>query len=187
MSVCTLPLRRPPIVRSPGIRVDGQIIGGGMTGATPELDALVAAAAEVLRDKYGRGVMIRYNMDRRAGGAWLITHAVDGIDHNAEIGICADYVIRDQAAMQTAVAVLDDPDMPIEEMDRRVAAIPRVLSLFAHIGSKSLRDPASATVWYSSSGNIPCDNAPLYTHRLCVDIADAIGYLSDNAILRECY
>jgi hypothetical protein len=65
------------------------VAGGGYSGATEELDATVKAAAEALAKAYALDVTVRFNSDRRRGGAWLRTHKTDGIDDNAELGISA--------------------------------------------------------------------------------------------------
>jgi hypothetical protein len=62
--------------------------GGGYTGITGELDAVVAQAAEMLAAAYGQAVEIRFNSDRESGGAWLRTR--DG--GNAETGIGASLI-----------------------------------------------------------------------------------------------
>ena len=49
--------------------------GAGYAGATPELDRLVVRAAKMLAKTYGMDVEIRFNTDRRCGGAHPI---VDG-------------------------------------------------------------------------------------------------------------
>lgn len=83
------------ISRSPGlpITIGGQptpwIAGGGFRGASSELDECVQRAAELLAEAYSLPVVIRFNSDRRSGGAWLNTHETDGFGANAEIGICA--------------------------------------------------------------------------------------------------
>lgn len=80
------------ITRSPGIAINGTglIAGGGGKGATATLDSTVQAAAEALSALYpGAPVAIRFNSDRRSGGAWLKTAEQDGIGKNAEVGITA--------------------------------------------------------------------------------------------------
>lgn len=78
------------IERSTGIAIGyGFVAGGGYAGATEELDTLVQDAAEALADAYAMPVTIRFNSDRRSGGAWLKTNPVDAIGRNAEIGIGA--------------------------------------------------------------------------------------------------
>lgn len=62
------------IERSTGIPVAGwagPLPGGGYRGATPELDALVEELAEWLRILYAVDIQIRFNADRRSGGAFL--------------------------------------------------------------------------------------------------------------------
>jgi len=59
------------ITRSAGIAVPGTgfVAGGGMTGATQELDAAIQAAAEALRRQYPRDVSIRFNSYQTASPA----------------------------------------------------------------------------------------------------------------------
>jgi len=45
--------------------------GAGYEGATEELDRLVVRAAKMLTKAYGLDVEIRFNTNRRSGGAWL--------------------------------------------------------------------------------------------------------------------
>lgn len=69
----------------PGIAWAGPWPGGGHTGLTPELDAFVSAAARAMDLAFPPDVEIRFNADRRSGGAWLVTPN----GGNANIGICA--------------------------------------------------------------------------------------------------
>jgi len=64
------------------------IVGGGYSGETPELDATVQQAAEALADAFGRSVEIRFNSDRRSGGAWLRDN-FPGLQANTRVGINA--------------------------------------------------------------------------------------------------
>lgn len=80
------------VERSPGIPIStsGLLAGGGGRGLTQSLDDLVQQAAEALSDLYdGAPVTIRFNSDRRSGGAWLKTVEPDYIGGNAEVGINA--------------------------------------------------------------------------------------------------
>ena len=65
----------PIITRSTGIFFMGYNPGGGYSGATENLDALVVQAAEMLAAEYGMDIEIRFNSDRMSGGAWLKTPA----------------------------------------------------------------------------------------------------------------
>lgn len=78
------------IERSPGIPIgtSGLRAGGGEHGATRALDEVVQRSAEALSDLYAHApVMIRFNSDRRSGGAWLKTAEQDYVGGNAEVGI----------------------------------------------------------------------------------------------------
>lgn len=103
------------ITRSPGIPVtvgmNVAVVGGGYRGMTAELDSVVARAAETLREAYAMDVTIRFNSDRRSGGAFLVTDPVDGIGANAEIGICASQVTAERNEYFAARY----PDMPLSE------------------------------------------------------------------------
>lgn len=79
------------ISRSAGIPIAGSayVAGGGLSGVTDALDSVVEQAAQLLADTYGMNVTVRFNSDRRSGGAWLLTHPVDRVGANAEIGLCA--------------------------------------------------------------------------------------------------
>lgn len=84
------------VERSEGVPLGtGLRAGGGYSGITAELDALVQRSAELLVKAYGMDVTIRFNSDRHSGGAWLLTHRDDRVWANAEIGITATLVTQD--------------------------------------------------------------------------------------------
>lgn len=65
-------MAKAEITRASGIWVGGYNPGEGYEGLTKELDASVASDAEWLRRHFpGHGVEIRFNSDRRSGGAYL--------------------------------------------------------------------------------------------------------------------
>lgn len=59
------------ITRSTGIVVGAYLVGGGYTGRTKELDDMVQRAAEMVADAFKWPVEIRFNSDRRSGGAFV--------------------------------------------------------------------------------------------------------------------
>ena len=78
------------ILRSRGVVVDGgYVVGGGHSGLTDKLDAVVLREAEILRAHFGTDVTIRFNSDRLSGGAWLVDSAEDKLGSNCSIGLCA--------------------------------------------------------------------------------------------------
>ena len=83
--------RHRPFTRSHGIpTVGGFVVGGGHTGATTELDQLVAEGAERLAALSGGtpgAVTVRFNSNRRSGGAFLRTAEQDSMGANCELGI----------------------------------------------------------------------------------------------------
>lgn len=68
------------------------VAGGGYRGLTDELDAMVARAAELLRETFGQDVEIRFNSDRRSGGAWLVTPQRSDFWRNGEVALRAQLV-----------------------------------------------------------------------------------------------
>lgn len=52
----------------------GYLVGAGGTGKTPELDNMVKEAAEALKDTFNVDVIIRFNTNRRSGGAYIADH-----------------------------------------------------------------------------------------------------------------
>lgn len=73
------------IERCAGINTGlGYVVGGGYSGKTDELDAVVQKEAEILQELYGRDVVIRFNSDRESGGAFIKDGAED-----SSIGLCA--------------------------------------------------------------------------------------------------
>lgn len=89
------------IKRSPGTIVTAAgiayLAGSGYHGATDELDCFVDAAAERVSAIFGGAdVEIRFNSDRRSGGAWL--RLGDGFTTCVKIGagLCFDYDAGDE-------------------------------------------------------------------------------------------
>ena len=160
------------ITRSPGIPTGymGLVAGGGMTGATEELDAAVQAAAEALAAHYGRDVMIRFNSDRKSGGAWIITHPIDDFMGNAEIGIRAGFY-PDSAAIETLYAA---------DLDRRIADVarddpgPRYLTIKTYISARSRTYPSTMKDEYDTCTRVE-------------SVSAAIDYLKTHAKLLESY
>lgn len=62
----------------------GYLVGAGGSGKTKELDDLVQEAAVLLKEKLGVNITIRFNTDRRSGGAF-----VQDDEMSSKIGITA--------------------------------------------------------------------------------------------------
>jgi hypothetical protein len=77
------------------------MVGGGYSGCTAELDAVVMQAAGCLAASYAADIEIRYNSDRESGGAWVKT--ADG--RNVNVGICASLVTARHRAQAEASAL----------------------------------------------------------------------------------
>lgn len=79
----------PSVSRSSGVVVGGGFVaGGGYRGATDALDNTVQTAANGMAE-WGGDVEIRFNSDRRSGGAWLVTSRNGRLDSNCEVGLNA--------------------------------------------------------------------------------------------------
>jgi hypothetical protein len=169
------------ITRSAGLPTGypGFVAGGGYSGHSEELDAIVQVGARLLVDHYRRDITIRFNSDRRSGGAWLVTHPMDNFAGNAEIGICAGcYPDHDRAAALSRALAADAIDW--DTFDAAHKELPRTLQVFAHIGNRSHRDPRTATARID-------EPAHCYTHAFVADPAAALDYLKAHAILRRRY
>jgi len=162
------------IIRSAGLPTGhlGLLAGGGYSGATEELDSLVYRAAEALRTAYPRNVTIRFNSDRRSGGAWLITHEVDGFGRNAEIGITFGYY-PNPAHVTAAYAAHGAGFLATyRELRAYCDSLPRSIMINAYVGDASRIAPRTGNEPKTSSVN---------------SIEAAIEYLAENAVLREKY
>lgn len=110
------------ISREDGIVVDGgYIVGGGRRGLTEELDSIVEKEAELLREHFGTDVTIRFNSDRRSGGAYLVDSKENSIGSNCSIGLGAKLINSKFKSMTTEeiihlshnelLELLEHPDM----------------------------------------------------------------------------
>jgi len=76
------------ITRSNGIAIQNFVVGGGYNGCTNELDNIVMDAAQKLEEFTKRDIEIRFNSDRRSGGAWVVD-SLPGFQGNCHLGISA--------------------------------------------------------------------------------------------------
>jgi hypothetical protein len=80
------------ITRSAGLPVQIKglryLVGSGYNGETKELDETVQQAAKLLEKTFNRDVEIRFNSNRRSGGAWL-KNSLPGFSGNCQIGLNA--------------------------------------------------------------------------------------------------
>lgn len=128
------------ITRFGGIPVrdwSGPLPGGGYSGSTDDLDLLVARAAVLLADEYGADVQIRFNSDRRSGGAWLKDGAQD-----TTIGLCAGY--RKDRGGLTMEQMLD---LSRAEYN----ALPDRLVIDTYVSARALRDVTLAEQGFEGS------------------------------------
>lgn len=140
------------IQRSTGVPTGypGLVAGGGYKGITEELDKAVSRAAEMLRDAYGMDITIRFNSDRRYGGAWLMTSAEDKIGSNSDIGLNVQWVdvsyYREQAAKFKARYGWEDETDEMLSQDGFDPTNPpsHYLRFISFIGTAALKDPATA-------------------------------------------
>lgn len=174
------------IERSAGIPVRQDLAfygmaGGGYSGATAELDALVSRAAEMLRDAYGMDVTIRFNSDRESGSAWLKTHETDGFGANSEIGIGGSVVTertrqRWQREIERWSARFDREWTTM--LRQRLATEPAgTIRIHAHIGNRSLVD--------KSIGNTSEDPERTYYHGVHESLKDALAFVLANGSIEH--
>ena len=101
-----------------------------MTGATPDLDAMVASAAEALRRLFGRDVEIRFNADRMSGGAFLT-----GEEDDRKLGVCVRLEPEEEW-----------PDgMDFREWKRIYDEAPKFPRVYVNVGTARLVDKSLAT------------------------------------------
>jgi hypothetical protein len=125
----------------------GQFAGGGFSGASVSLDETVQIAGELLADAYEMDVQIRFNSDRKSGGAWLRTSVEEGIGRNAEIGICAvqrhlDEADRAREHQRNIVRLGQETADEIAELGAKNK--PGTVTVFAHISARALIDKTLA-------------------------------------------
>lgn len=169
------------ISRSHGVLIPGTglVAGGGYSGITRDLDELVKEAAALLLDAYG-DVTIRFNSDRRSGGAWLVTSTGGGVCSDADIGIGAS-LFSVKSLTQTFIKlwgeeghskvrqhIIDnlggDPDGPDE-----------FTAVYAYIGNVALRSLADAN-------NRTDDPWRCYLHKRMESIREALEFVREHAL-----
>jgi hypothetical protein len=120
------------IERSTGTPIPGTMLsaGGGYSGVTAELDAVVSQAAEQLAQAYGMDVEIRFNSDRESGGAWL----KDAAGRHSWVGICAQLVtarararwersaVENETMAETGICTWGGPARPSQRAGAREEA-----------------------------------------------------------------
>ena len=175
----------------------------------------MAEAAALLRGRYGMDVTIRFNSDRRSGGAWLVTHAVDAVRANSEIGIRAALLPRmavpaDLAARKTEVsagisrlagrveALLADPAATraqVWEPKREIQAMQRRLHDLETRGAEQDGERLAVFAYVgtrslASAGvatDIADDPERRYANVEVAGPADAIAFLDRAAVLLDSY
>lgn len=112
--------------------------GGGYRGLTPELDALVLQGAEALAGAYRMDITVRFNSDRESGGAFLVTHEVDDIGSNGEVGIGASLTTARCRAVRERFAreAVDDEDREYWESALRNHPEGQI-TVYAHVATTS--------------------------------------------------
>lgn len=104
------------ITRCSGINTGlGCLVGCGYSGLTKELDDVVLKAAKLLKEKFNKDIEIRFNSDRRGGGAWV----KDG-KQNCSVGLSArlsntKYLTmteeeKERLTIEDVINFLDNPD-----------------------------------------------------------------------------
>lgn len=129
----------PTIERSGGeiVQVAGMlaVVGGGYCGLTDELDAAVMRAAVMLRDTFpGWDVEIRFNSDRKSGGAWLVTPQRADFWRNGEVKLGAQLV----PIMEGGYDPVRWLEMPRAERE----ALPCRVEIVSSVDEGVMRDPS---------------------------------------------
>jgi len=174
------------ISRSPGVPTGypGLVAGGGYTGATKDLDDAVANAAEMLRAAYDMDVTIRFNSDRRSGGAWLVTSSEDRIGSNSDIGLSVRLVdVADRRARaaknKERYGWEDDTDRMLLEDGFDPSKPPTHYLLFSsYIGNAALKDPATANAMTD-------DPNRRYASHSHASTADALAFVQEHGQVPE--
>jgi hypothetical protein len=186
------------IERSAGLPVmsGGVVIGmagGGYSGCSAELDAVVMQAAGCLAASYGADIEIRFNSDRESGGAWVKTP--DG--RNNRVGICASLVTARHRARMEASALRCEAEArtgvaswqrePMTDRQRRgargCAAQDRAwlaespegqLTVFAHLEGSAVPSGLRAELERLPGWNDMCGRSGAYHHGAAADVAAAL-------------
>lgn len=111
------------IERSVGQFVQGTLVGGGYKGLTKELDEVVTHAAQLLAEEFRRDVVIRFNTNRRGGGAFLKGLPPGKFDsYYVKLGAYLrshDNSIQVQAGVYEPIAFSDRVDWPETMLEER--------------------------------------------------------------------
>lgn len=170
----------PAIERSTGVPIrlggtaTGLVAGGGHVGLTEALDALVCEAADALARAYGMDVTMRFNSNRRSGGAWLRTHTVDAIGANSEIGITAG--LRTTHAEARRIFG-EDPEYLADMLARPDGG----LYVCAYIAGRRLKDPAEANNFVGSARAYLLLEQPDVAAALAFCLAHAVAPVQGDA------
>lgn len=155
------------ITRSRGVHVAGFNPGGGYQGATPELDSIVASAAEALRARYSRDVEIRFNSDRQSGGAFMACPGSVGITANRRhlptLRKLFDRAYREEGETWESYCAEQRLDPTGPEFQ---------IKMSVYIDGPNLTDPAAAN----------CDNGRGggYAYLPAAGLADALAIMAAN-------
>ena len=136
------------ITRSPGLPTGyfGLVAGGGYSGITGELDRVVAEQAELLSKAFDRAVEIRFNSDRRSGGAWL-KDGLPGFSGSSQVGFSASLSAKPPAG-KTYSQWLDDlhaEHSNWSDVQRVLDKAPQEIVISTYISSTAAKDPAIVT------------------------------------------
>jgi len=132
--------------------------GGGVSGSTKELDSVVSKAAAALGEAFDRPVSIRFNSDRKSGGAWL--------KHNTGHWLTSDSQVTIGASLVTMADVqrwqkMDEEDVDMMGESWRARLPKREAGIFVKVGVAAavLKDGADMSEWREAKG---LDNEPKF-------------------------
>lgn len=151
-----------PIKRFPGYLVGvpymGPLPGGGYRGITEELDATVMRAAELLHEWSGLEIQVRFNSDRRSGGAFLV------LPDSKSVGAGAD--------LRKVIPEGKDVHWLIDLDRAAYRALPDELIPDTYIDAAHLDDPALANQGHSI-------DSP-YSSRTHATIEEAVEFIKEH-------
>lgn len=147
------------------------IVGGGYEGKTKELDDTVKKVSELLSKTFKRDVEIRFNSDRKSGGAWLV-NSLKGFDGNCQIGLCAG-IYPEPTQMRAIHEKMFSHQLDWKDGDKQVNALPKVLLVHSYIAASALKNPELATEGTSNSH---------YEYKLHSSLESAIAYIKASIV-----
>ncbi|GEM_PF-4415535 len=151
----------------------GAIVGGGYRGLTPDLDWVVAETSALMAQRFDCDVEIRYNSDRRRGGAWLVTHPGDDgfsnwIGISAELSLTQEEAEADPRLARAYRGLSDEWQHYLDSCDGKV-------HIEVYVSEEALRDRSLARPLYGQ-------RLPRVFVREVPDVATAVDLVAEVSV-----